>query len=213
MANIGRTCWKTRMIEPTRLKPDTPVEHREHGLGRVVADLGATTIVRFGTMLHNVLRDELSVTRSLDAAVASGDVDDSQEVLLRAAIASGLSRPRGSSPPRVKLLPHLSGVPPGQPTAVPLLIADDVGLGKTIECGLGLMPLIASARVRRLLILAPAKLVPQWQKRLREMFDIRLQAYAREVDRGPLDFWATANTVAASIHTLRGIPNQADSAC
>ena len=57
------------------------------------------------------------------------------------------------------------------------LVADDVGLGKTIECGLVLMPLLASGRVRRLLVLAPARLAPQWQFRLKDLFDIRLQRY------------------------------------
>ena len=84
------------------------------------------------------------------------------------------------------------------------MVADDVGLGKTIECGLVLMPLIASGRVRRLLILAPAKLVPQWQARLKDMFDIRVQRYAAETDTARGDFWATASMVVASFHTLRG---------
>ena len=83
------------------------------------------------------------------------------------------------------------------------LVADDVGLGKTIECGLVLMPLIASGRVRRLLILAPAKLVPQWQSRLKAMFDIRVVRYATETDTSRGDFWATASMVVASLQTLR----------
>ncbi|CCD90935.1 Helicase/SNF2 family domain protein [Bradyrhizobium sp. ORS 375] len=65
------------------------------------------------------------------------------------------------------------------------------------------MPLIASGRVRRVLILAPAKLVPQWQFRLKDMFDIRLQRYVAEADTARGDFWATASLVAASFHTLR----------
>jgi SNF2 family DNA or RNA helicase len=83
------------------------------------------------------------------------------------------------------------------------LVADDVGLGKTIECGLVLMPLVASERVRRLLILAPAKLVPQWQYRLKDMFDIRVQRYVAEADTERGDFWATSSMVVASFHTLR----------
>ena len=55
------------------------------------------------------------------------------------------------------------------------LVADDVGLGKTIEAGLVLEPLLSSGRVRRVLVLAPARLVPQWRARLKTMFDIRLQ--------------------------------------
>ena len=83
------------------------------------------------------------------------------------------------------------------------LIADDVGLGKTIEAGLILMPLLASARVRRLLVLAPASLVDQWQYRLRDMFDIRLQRYVSQGDTRRSDYWGTASMVAASFHTLR----------
>jgi SNF2 family DNA or RNA helicase len=106
---------------------------------------------------------------------------------------------------RVQLLPHQLWVCRKVTQEWPFrwLVADDVGLGKTIECGLVLMPLIASGRVRRVLILAPAKLVPQWQFRLKDMFDIRLQRYVTEADTARGDFWATASMVAASFHTLR----------
>lgn len=83
------------------------------------------------------------------------------------------------------------------------LVADDVGLGKTIECGLSLMPLMASGRVKRALILAPAKLVPQWRTRLKEMFDLRFQQYVGAADNPRGDFWATADKVVASLQTLR----------
>src|SRR5690606_7766956 len=83
------------------------------------------------------------------------------------------------------------------------LVADDVGLGKTIECGLVLMPLIASGRVRRVLILAPTKLVPQWQFRLKDMFDIRLQRYATETDTQRGDFSSSSSMVVASFPPLK----------
>jgi SNF2 family DNA or RNA helicase len=59
-------------------------------------------------------------------------------------------------------------------------VADDVSLGKTIEAGLILLPLISRGDVRRLLILCPASLVEQWQYRMRTMFDIRLTSYTAE---------------------------------
>jgi SNF2 family DNA or RNA helicase len=62
------------------------------------------------------------------------------------------------------------------------LIADDVGLGKTIEAGLILLPLVSAGVVRRLLILTPASLASQWQQRLRTMFDLRLSRYVAEID-------------------------------
>ena len=117
-----------------------------------------------------------------------------------------MSSGASSRGPRVQLLPHQLWVCRTVNREWPFrwLVADDVGLGKTIECGLVLMPLIASGRVRRLLILAPAKLVPQWQFRLKDMFEIRVQRYVAEADTARGDFWATASMVVASLQTLRG---------
>src|SRR5690606_8563162 len=50
---------------------------------------------------------------------------------------------------------------------VSLLLADDVGLGKTIEAGLILTELILRRRIRRVLILCPASLRTQWQQEMR----------------------------------------------
>ncbi len=183
------------------------VDHPAHGVGRVVADVGDIVLVRFEGRVESVLREDLRVEASL-AAVAVLDATDSRAALLRAqalAIRSVNDQWGVFSRSRVQLLPHQLWVCHRVNSQWPFrwLIADDVGLGKTIECGLVLMPLIASGRVKRLLILAPAKLVPQWQARMRQMFDIRLQAYAKDGDTDRLDFWGTANMVVASIHTLR----------
>ncbi len=78
-----------------------------------------------------------------------------------------------------------------------------MGLGKTIEAGLILWPLISKGLVRRLLVLCPASLVEQWQFRLREMFDIRLARYSTEADSKRGDFWNTHHQVVASVPTLR----------
>jgi SNF2 family DNA or RNA helicase len=53
------------------------------------------------------------------------------------------------------------------------LIADDVGLGKTISAGLILSELRIRGVVNRCLILAPKLLGPQWEEELREKFRIR----------------------------------------
>jgi SNF2 family DNA or RNA helicase len=52
------------------------------------------------------------------------------------------------------------------------LLADDVGLGKTISAGLVASELIARARVSRILIVCPKLLGPQWQDELKTRFDI-----------------------------------------
>jgi len=196
------------MTMPEALAPDARVNHPRHGVGQVIADAGDFVVVRFGATIQQVLRSELTLVRSLYQALSTGTFDDSAETLMRAsamAIRSVNDQWGVFSRSRVQLLPHQLWVCHKVNRTFPFrwLIADDVGLGKTIEAGLVLMPLVSRAQIRRLLVLAPAKLVPQWQKRLRQMFDIRLQVYDRSVDTPAVDFWDTASMVVASVHTLR----------
>jgi SNF2 family DNA or RNA helicase len=53
---------------------------------------------------------------------------------------------------------------------VRLLIADDVGLGKTIEAGLTVLELFARQRASRLLVVCPAMLREQWKDALSYFF-------------------------------------------
>ncbi|MGH8000806.1 MAG: helicase-related protein, partial [Brasilonema sp.] len=59
------------------------------------------------------------------------------------------------------------------------LIADEVGLGKTIETGLILRYLLLAKKVKRVLILAPASVQPQWQEELREKFNLHFWSYTQ----------------------------------
>jgi SNF2 family DNA or RNA helicase len=52
------------------------------------------------------------------------------------------------------------------------LLADEVGLGKTIEAGLVLKEYLLRGLVQRALILVPASLVEQWDQELRRKFDL-----------------------------------------
>lgn len=58
---------------------------------------------------------------------------------------------------------------------VNLLLADDVGLGKTIEAGLIIQELIRQRRIRRILIVCPASLQIQWQDEMKEKFNISFE--------------------------------------
>ncbi len=55
---------------------------------------------------------------------------------------------------------------------VNLLIADDVGLGKTIEAGLVTQELIIRRRCHRSLIICPSSLQIQWQEQMRDKFGL-----------------------------------------
>lgn len=58
-----------------------------------------------------------------------------------------------------------------------LLIADEVGLGKTIQAGIVLRQGILSGRIKRAIVLAPASVVNQWQFELREKFNMNWPIY------------------------------------
>ncbi len=55
---------------------------------------------------------------------------------------------------------------------VTLLLADDVGLGKTVEAGLVLRELLARRRIRRVLVICPASLQLQWHDELSSKFGL-----------------------------------------
>jgi hypothetical protein len=58
---------------------------------------------------------------------------------------------------------------------VNLLIADDVGLGKTIEAGLVAQELIIRHRCRRTLIVCPSALQVQWRDQMRDKFGLEFR--------------------------------------
>jgi len=58
---------------------------------------------------------------------------------------------------------------------VNLLIADDVGLGKTIEAGLVVQELILRNRARTILVVCPAGLQIQWRDEMREKFGLEFR--------------------------------------
>jgi ATP-dependent helicase HepA len=84
------------------------------------------------------------------------------------------SKVRGLLGPRVQLLPHQIYVTNevssrGLPRA---LLADEVGLGKTIEASWIIHRLLVTGRARRILIIAPAGLVNQWFIELFKKFNL-----------------------------------------
>ena len=98
-----------------------------------------------------------------------------------------------------------------------LLIADEVGLGKTIQAGMVLRQAWLSGRAKRILILAPKGVLKQWQIELREKFNLNWPIYdgrklvwypspalaghhEREVDRSA---WHEEPIVIASSHLMR----------
>lgn len=61
-----------------------------------------------------------------------------------------------------------------------MLLADEVGLGKTIEAGLIVAQQLASGRAARVLILVPESLVHQWFVELRRRFNLEFAIFDEE---------------------------------
>jgi superfamily II DNA or RNA helicase len=64
-----------------------------------------------------------------------------------------------------------------------LLIADDVGLGKTIEAGLVMQELMLRYRARTMLIVCPAGLTLQWHDEMRDKFGLAFRIVDAELLR------------------------------
>jgi superfamily II DNA or RNA helicase len=184
------------------------VRVRGYGMGQVQADLGPTVIVRFGGSIQECQRREVQLIQDLASALRQRVPHAPLDVVTRIqaeTIVSVNSAWGMFARSRIALLPHQLWVCRRVLETWPArwLVADDVGLGKTVEAGLILSALLSRGQIRRLLVICPASLVEQWQYRLRTMFDIRTSIYAPSADTPRSDFWNTNPQVIASLQTLR----------
>lgn len=93
---------------------------------------------------------------------------------------------------------------------VNLFIADDVGLGKTIEAGLVMQELMLRQRVDRVLIVCPASVTLQWRDEMEKRFGIHFEIFNRDFvsrrrqERGfQVPVWGTHSRFIVSYQTLR----------
>src|SRR5688572_26797944 len=111
-----------------------------------------------------------------------GEVFDLRFRALRAQAQFRQSEVRGFLGGRLELIPHqfyiLHEVAARQIPRV--LLADEVGLGKTIEACLIVQRLLAVGKARRVLILVPESLVHQWFVELLRRFNLWFSIYDEE---------------------------------
>lgn len=83
------------------------------------------------------------------------------------------------------------------------LVADDVGLGKTIETGMVIRELISRGLALRVLIVCPAGLVKNWQRELQDCFRLRFEILRMDFQDSGAMAWEHHHRVIASIDTLK----------
>jgi superfamily II DNA or RNA helicase len=86
-----------------------------------------------------------------------------------------------------------------------VLLADEVGLGKTIEAGMVLKEYLLRGMVERVLVLTPASLVGQWREELEAKFDIACATTHDVLLRNDPDaFWRQQRVIASIAQARRG---------
>lgn len=123
---------------------------------------GASVIERMG--LPNITGQDDS--KYLDAfldAVRWGAATNADRGFLQAPFRSGISIEDFQLDPLVRAIDM---------ARVNLLIADDVGLGKTIEAGLVIQEMLLRHRARSVLIVCPASLQEKWRVEMQEKFGL-----------------------------------------
>ena len=172
---------RVRSIEGWELMVDT-VEEKE-GLLRYLGrrDDGSRAELPEGMLDCNV---QLSRPRE---RLLSGQLDQDNLFELRYRTLRQLNRlnhssVRGLLGPRTSLLPHQLYIAHevARRHAPRVLLADEVGLGKTIEAGLILHQQLLTGRVHRVLILVPNSLQHQWLVEMLRRFNLRFSLLDEE---------------------------------
>jgi superfamily II DNA or RNA helicase len=141
----------------------------------VVWELEPGTSVIERAELPLVAADRLDDPGELDAfldAVRWGAVTSADQRSLQAPFRSGIVIEDYQLEPLVRAL---------RSPRTTLLVADDVGLGKTIEAGLVVQELLLRHRARTAVVVCPAALQRQWRDEMREKFGLEFRIVDREL--------------------------------
>lgn len=181
LVEVRRRQWMVADVNAAGLDTGTP-QHclslssiDEDGLGeelQVVWEIepGAQVLERAGLPSVTGQDDSDTLDAFLDA-VRWGAATNADRGFLQAPFRSGASIEDFQLDPLVRAIDM---------SRVNLLIADDVGLGKTIEAGLVIQELLLRHRARTVLIVCPASLQEKWRVEMLEKFGLDF----RVVDTG-----------------------------
>lgn len=163
------------------------IDGREKLIERVDADAG---LLRYHCQGQCHAEGELDAEQPVsqaDARLLAGRMDRNDRFELRRETLERRARARthpgwGVLGARIDLIPHQLRVAEVAAERRPprLLLADEVGLGKTIEACLIAAQQLASGRAQRVLVLVPESLVNQWFVELLRRFNLSFAIYDEE---------------------------------
>ncbi|MYM00028.1 DEAD/DEAH box helicase family protein [Novosphingobium sp. FGD1] len=174
LVEARRRQWIVSDVDSGSTAPSLPKRHLirltsidEDALGEEIEVLwelepGAHVIERAGLPRITGLDDPASLEAFLDA-VRWGAATNADRAYLQAPFRSGVSIEDFQLDPLVRAIDM---------ARTSLLIADDVGLGKTIEAGLVVQEMLLRHRARTVLVLCPASLQEKWRTEMQEKFGL-----------------------------------------
>ena len=177
LVDVRRRQWIVSEIDRCSAINGLPTRHLvrlasidEDALGEEIEVLwelepGAHVIERAGLPRITGLDDPSTLQAFLDAVVW-GATTNADRGYLQAPFRSGVSIEDYQLDPLVRAIDM---------ARTSLLIADDVGLGKTIEAGLIVQELLLRHRARTVLVLCPASLQEKWRVEMQEKFGLEFR--------------------------------------
>lgn len=200
-------------LSPQPLAPGSRVRHSQFGTGVVVSpEAGGYVRAFFESGERQVPVASLSLalgkSERIVTSVAPGEARARGAWLHWQAHALPLiDGAAGLTSAKIDLLPHQVVLTHRVTTASPrrFLVADEVGLGKTIETALILRELASRRELDRALMVVPAGLVNNWHRELNEVFNLNFEVFGSEGDvtDRKTNAFAKHHRLIASVDTLK----------
>jgi SNF2 family DNA or RNA helicase len=177
LVEVRRRQWIVSDVDASAVSPELPKRNLvklasidEDALGEEIEVLwelepGAHVIERAGLPSLSALDDPDRLEAFLDA-VRWGAATNADRGYLQAPFRSGISIEDYQLDPLVRAIDM---------ARTNLLIADDVGLGKTIEAGLVVQEMLLRHRARTILVLCPSSLQEKWRTEMAEKFGLEFR--------------------------------------
>jgi superfamily II DNA or RNA helicase len=177
LVEVRRRQWIVSDVDASAASPELPKRNLvklasidEDALGEEIEVLwelepGAHVIERAGLPTLAGLDDSWELDAFLDA-VRWGAATNADRGYLQAPFRSGVSIEDYQLDPLVRAIDM---------ARTNLLIADDVGLGKTIEAGLIVQEMLLRHRARTVLVLCPSSLQEKWRSEMAEKFGLEFR--------------------------------------
>jgi SNF2 family DNA or RNA helicase len=167
---------------------------RAHGERQVSVDSLSLALDRFDQIVAGMVPATVDRLERLWLAI------EAEELPLIESAATLTSAKIDLLPHQVVLVHRIANARPKR-----FLIADEVGLGKTIEAALILRELASRGEMNRAIMIVPAGLVENWRRELNEVFNLDFEVFGSEgdvTDRKSNAF-AKHNRLIVSVDTLK----------